>query len=145
MSNARIRIVLGVIGADCHSVGNQILEGFFAEAGFDVTNLGVMVSTEEFVKAAQRVNAHAILISSLYGHAEIDCSDFRQRCTENGLPDILLYVGGNLVVGKTPAKEIEVKFRAMGFDRVFPPDADLDEVVTLLQQDIAAAGDRETA
>ena len=37
-------IVLGVIGADCHSVGNKILDAYFSEAGFHVTNLGVMVS-----------------------------------------------------------------------------------------------------
>lgn len=129
-------IVIGVIGFDCHSVGNKILEAVFTEAGFKVTNLGVMVSQEEFINAAIETNAKAILVSSLYGHAEIDCAGFREKCIEKGLDNIILYVGGNLVVGKTPHKEVEEKFLKMGFDRVFPPDCDLQEVIKLLKQDI---------
>ena len=46
----KIKIVIGVIGADVHAVGNRILEHAFTSAGFDVTNLGVMVSQEEFIE-----------------------------------------------------------------------------------------------
>lgn len=129
-------IVLGVIGADCHSVGNKILELFFTSEGFKVVNLGVMVSQQEFINAAIETNAKAILVSSLYGHGEIDCQGFRDLCTEKGLDRILLYAGGNLVVGKTPFEVVEKKFKDMGFDRVFPPDVDLKKVAELLRQDI---------
>jgi len=129
-------IILGVIGSDCHSVGNKILELFFATEGFQVVNLGVMVSQQEFVNAAIETNAKAILVSSLYGHGEIDCQGFRELCIEKGLDPIILYVGGNLVVGKTPFSVVEEKFKKMGFDRVFPPDVDLKKVAALLRQDI---------
>lgn len=130
------RIVLGVIGADCHSVGNKILDAYFTEAGFHVVNLGVMVSQDEFLDAAVETAADAILVSSLYGHGLIDCEGLRQKADERGLDRILLYVGGNLVVGKTPFEEVERKFRAMGFDRVFSPQVDLAAVVVLLRQDV---------
>lgn len=130
------KLVLGVIGYDCHSVGNKILETFFTEQGYQVTNLGVMVSQDEFIDAAIETAADAILVSSLYGHGLIDCQGFRDRCIERGLEHILLYVGGNLVVGKTPFFEVEEKFKQMGFDRVFPPDVDLYQVARLLEQDI---------
>ncbi|MBN1940069.1 MAG: methylaspartate mutase subunit S [Candidatus Aminicenantes bacterium] len=133
-------LVLGVIGADCHSVGNKILDAYFTEAGFHVTNLGVMVSQDEFIDAAVETDAAAILVSSLYGHGEIDCEGLRAKCVERGLDRILLYVGGNLVVGKTPYAEVEKKFLDMGFNRVFGPQVDLAEVVELLRSDIAAAG-----
>ncbi|MGM0600928.1 MAG: methylaspartate mutase subunit S [Candidatus Rifleibacteriota bacterium] len=129
-------LVLGVIGYDCHSVGNKILEAFFTEAGFKVTNLGVMVSQEEFIDAAIETDAAAILVSSLYGHGEIDCEGLREKCIEKGLEDILLYVGGNLVVGKTPFEEVEEKFLKMGYDRVFGPEVDLNKVVELLKSDV---------
>ncbi|MBM3859556.1 MAG: methylaspartate mutase subunit S [Verrucomicrobia bacterium] len=129
-------IVLGVIGADCHSVGNKILEIFFSGEGFKVVNLGVMVSQSEFIDAAIETSASAILVSSLYGHGEIDCQGLRDRCIEKGLDSILLYVGGNLVVGKTPFDEVEEKFKEMGFDRVFPPDADLKQVAAFLQAEV---------
>ena len=40
-------LIIGVIGADVHAVGNKILYHAFTEAGFDVVHLGVMVSQEE--------------------------------------------------------------------------------------------------
>jgi len=129
-------IVLGVIGADCHSVGNKILERFFTDKEFEVVNLGVMVSQDEFIDAAIETGAKAILVSSLYGHGEIDCMGFRERCVERGLEDMILYVGGNLVVGKSSHEEVEKKFLEMGFDRVFGNDCDLDEVAELLRKDI---------
>ena len=70
-------VVLGVIGADVHAVGNKILEIALTEAGFHVVNLGVLVSQKEFVEAALETNADAILVSSLYGHAEIDARGLR--------------------------------------------------------------------
>jgi methylaspartate mutase sigma subunit len=132
----RVTIVLGVIGSDCHAVGNKILERVFATAGFKVVNLGVMVSQEEFVHAALETGAKAILVSSLYGQAELDCPGLRERCTETGLSDILLYVGGRLVIGKHRFGSTQRKFREMGFDRVFPPDVDLDEAVGFLKDDV---------
>ena len=129
-------IILGVIGSDCHAVGNKILERVFMEAGFHVVNLGIMVSQQEFIDAAIETNAQAILISSLYGQGELDCEGMRQRCIEMGLEDILLYVGGNLVIGKTDHRIIEAKFKSMGYDRVFGPDDDLQEAVQLLKNDI---------
>jgi methylaspartate mutase sigma subunit len=136
-------IVIGVIGYDCHSVGNKILEAFFTEQGFKVTNLGVMVSQDEFISAAVETDARAILVSSLYGHGLIDCQGLREACIERGLDEILLYVGGNLVVGKTPFSEVEEKFKAMGFDRVFSPDADLAAVAETLRKDIDGRADNQ--
>lgn len=114
-------LVIGVIGADVHAVGNRILEHSFRQAGFAVANLGVMVSQEEFVAAAVETAADAILVSSLYGHAELDADGLRDKCIEAGLDGILLYIGGNVVVGKQPWPEVEARFRKMGFDRVYPP------------------------
>src|SRR5689334_19857267 len=114
-------LVIGVIGADVHAVGNKILEYAFKQEGFKVINLGVMVSQEEFIKAAIETAADAILVSSLYGHGEIDCRGLREKCDEAGLENIPLYVGGNLVVGKASFEEVERKFKDMGFLRVYPP------------------------
>lgn len=129
-------IVLGVIGADVHSVGNKILDYAFTEAGIKVINLGVMVSQQEFIDAAIETNASAILVSSLYGHGEIDCRGLREKCEEAGIEDILLYVGGNLVVGKTPFDEVFKRFKDMGFDRVFPPGTSPQTGIDCLKEDL---------
>jgi len=129
------KIVLGVIGADVHAVGNVILYHAFTEAGFDVTNLGVMVSQEEFIDAAVETDAEAIIVSSLYGHGELDCRGLREKCIESGLDGVLLYVGGNIVVGKQPFQDVEKRFKAMGFDRVFGPGTPPEVTIEALNKD----------
>lgn len=131
------KIVIGVIGADVHAVGLKILDYAYTQAGFDVENLGVMVSQEEFVEAAQETNADAILVSSLYGHGELDCEGLREKADEAGLENILLYVGGNIVVGKQPFEEVEQRFKDMGFTRVFPPGTSPEESIAFLEEDLA--------
>jgi len=133
-------IVLGVIGADCHAVGNKILDRVLSAAGFEVVNLGVMVSQDEFIDAAVETNAKAILVSSLYGQEELDCQGFRERCIERGVGNVLLYIGGRLVIGKQSFSRVRRRFLNMGFDRVFEPDCDLDDVIALLKQDIQERG-----
>lgn len=130
-------LVTGVIGSDTHIVGNRILSMSLEKAGYRVVTLGALTPAEEFVKAAVETDADAILVSSLYGQGELDCRGFRDLCTEAGLTGILLYVGGNLVVGKQSWDEVEQRFRAMGFDRVFPPATRPEQVVDMLEQDFA--------
>ncbi|WP_291561060.1 MULTISPECIES: methylaspartate mutase subunit S [unclassified Clostridium] len=129
-------LVLGVIGADCHAVGNKILDYALTEAGFNVENIGVLSPQEDFINAAVETNADAIIVSSLYGHGEIDCRGLREKCDEAGLKEILLYVGGNIVVGKQNWEEVQVRFKSMGFDRVYPPGTTLETTIHDLKEDL---------
>ena len=138
-------LVIGVIGADVHAVGNKILYHAFTEAGFDVVNLGVMVSQEEYISAAIESDADAIVFSSLYGQGELDCRGMREKCDEAGLLGIPLVVGGNIVVGKQKFEDVEKRFHAMGFDRAFPPgtppETTIDALRELLHMDAAACSE----
>lgn len=129
-------IVLGVIGSDVHAVGLRILDYALRSAGFDVVNIGVLSSQEDFIKAALETGARAILVSSLYGHAELDCQGFKEKLIEVGLGDILLYIGGNLGVGKKSWEEVEKRFKELGFHRVYPPKTMPDEVIKDLKEDL---------
>ena len=128
-------LVTGVIGSDTHIVGNRILSMALEKAGYKVVALGALTPAAEFVKAAIETNADAILVSSLYGQGELDCRGFRDLCIEAGLERILIYVGGNLVVGKQTWEEVEQRFVAMGFDRAFPPGTRTDDVIRVLAED----------
>jgi methylaspartate mutase sigma subunit len=99
-----------------------------------------MVTQDEFIDAAIETGAKAILVSSLYGHGALDCEGFRNRCIERGKGRLILYVGGNLVVGKQDFGATEKAFKAMGFDRVFPPSADLTDAAARLMRDIRERG-----
>lgn len=134
-------LVIGVIGADVHAVGNKILQFAFEEAGFKVVNLGVMVSQEEYIKAAVETDADAIIVSSLYGHGELDCRGLRQKCDEAGLEDVPLYLGGNLVVGKADFSQVEEKFKNMGFKRVYEPGTLPEVTIAHLKKDLGVIDD----
>ena len=101
-------IVIGVIGADVHAVGNKIIEYVLKNEGYNVVNVGVLSSQEDFINAAVESNADMILVSSLYGHGEIDCMGLRQKCDEAGLVGIPLFVGGCVLV--VIAKEYPIIF-----------------------------------
>lgn len=130
-------IVTGVIGSDTHIVGNRILTMALEAAGYKVVALGALTPAVDFVRAAVETRADAILVSSLYGQGELDCRGFRDLCTEAGLERILLYVGGNLVVGKRSWEETEQTYLAMGFDRAAPPGTRAEAVLEWLGRDLA--------
>lgn len=139
-NTAKATLVTGVIGEDVHNMGIGILEYAFNKAGFKVVSLGIHVSQEEFISAATETNAQAILISSLSGHAEIMCEGIRDKCKEAGLIDILLYVGGQLVIGELPWEETEKAFKDMGFTRVYPPGVMPGPVIADLEADLLRIG-----
>ena len=132
---ASITLVTGVIGADTHIVGNRILSMALEKEGFNIVTLGALTPAEDFIKAAIETAADAILVSSLYGQGELDCRGFRDMCIEAGLEDIVLYVGGNLVVGKQAWDDVEDRYTAMGFNRAFPPGTRTPDVVEKLDTD----------
>jgi len=138
-------IVTGVIGADTHIVGNRILSMALEDAGYRVVSLGALTPAGDFIRAAIETAADAILVSSLYGQGELDCRGFRDLCIEAGLDDILLYVGGNLVVGKQPWDVVEKRFLDMGFDRAFPPGTRVEGALAALAADFAARDQRQRA
>ena len=131
-------IVTGTVGQDSHVIGIKLLSRYLQERGYKVIELGGLTPAEEFIKVAQETAADAILISSLYGMAEIDLAGFKEKCTESGLGDVLLYLGGNLAVGRHNFADDEKKFKAMGFDRIYPPEIDFDAVVADLDHDLKA-------
>ncbi|MBP6322272.1 MAG: methylaspartate mutase subunit S [Fusobacteriaceae bacterium] len=130
------KVVIGVIGSDCHAVGNKIINHVLESNGFEVVNVGVLSPQAEFIAAAKETNADAIIVSSLYGHGELDCAGMREKCNEAGLKDIVLYVGGNIVVGKQDWDHVEARFKAMGFDRVYRPGTPIELTTEDLKKDL---------
>jgi len=135
-------VVTGVIGSDTHIVGNRIISMALEKAGYKVISLGVLTPASDFIKAAIETKSDAILVSSLYGQGELDCRGFRDLCIEAGIGDILLYVGGNLVVGKRTWEEVEKIFLDMGFNRAAAPGTRLETILEWLEKDLGGPNGR---
>jgi methylaspartate mutase sigma subunit len=131
--NYKGTVVTGVIGDDVHVVGIRILEHALRHGRFRTVSLGVQVSQADFINAALETKADAIFVSSLSGHAQILVPGFRDKCTEAGLSGIILFLGGHLVIGRTPWEEIEKKYLELGFDWVCPPGTSLSKIIQELE------------
>ncbi len=136
------RVVIGVIGDDIHVVGNRIMQLALEESGFTVFNLRTRNRPEHFCEAALEVNAHAVFVSSLNGEGEHWCAGLRERFRQAGLGHVLLYVGGNVVVGKRPVEEVAALFRGFGFDRVYHQQPDIGVAIADLHEDLKTWPDR---
>jgi methylaspartate mutase sigma subunit len=135
-------VVIGTIGADAHMIGAWVLEKAFRQAGFTVAFLGAVVPQQEFINAAIEIDADAILVSSMYGMGLLDCEGLREKCIEAGLEHIILYAGGTVAAPIEIEKnwpEVERRFRALGFDRVFPNTCSAEEAVQTLKADLGIA------
>lgn len=133
-------VITGTVGRDAHVIGTKILSRALREAGFNVVELGILTPPEEFINAAIESDADAILMSSLYGMGETDVQGFKGKCVEAGLNDVILYIGGNLSVGKKDFRETEATFKKLGFDRVYPPACDVNIPIADLWGDLKAKG-----
>ncbi len=130
------RIVIGVIGDDIHIVGNRIMQLALEESGFQVFNLRTRNRPQEFCQAALEVNADAVFVSSLNGEGEYWCADLRSLFRQYGLEHVLLYVGGNIVVGDRRKEEVVKLFKQFGFDRVYHQEPDIGRAIRDLQEDL---------
>lgn len=59
------KIVIGTVKGDLHDIGKNLVASMFEGCGFEVINLGVDISSEEFVKAAKEHHADIICMSAL--------------------------------------------------------------------------------
>ncbi len=67
------------------------------------------------------------------------CEGLRDKCIEAGLEDILLYAGGTVAAPLELEQnwpEIEERFHAMGFNRVYPNTVTVEEVIAALKSDL---------
>jgi len=133
-------VITGTVGVDAHVIGTKIVSKVLKENGFHVVALGAQTPAEEFIKVAQETGADAMVLSSLYGMAEMDLQGFRDKCVESGIGEIVLYIGGILGVGTRDLKEDEATFKKLGFDRVYPPESDIKKAIKDLYKDLKAKG-----
>ena len=132
-------VVSGVIGDDVHVIGIRLMEYALRQSGFKVVSLGPLASQKEFIDAAIETAADAMFISSLNGHAEMHLPGFRGACVEAGIGGILIYVGGQVTIGRPEWTEVERRFKEQyGVDRIYPPETSPDMPIRELEADIKA-------
>ncbi|MFT5692764.1 MAG: methylaspartate mutase sigma subunit [Oceanicoccus sp.] len=114
-----MKVVTGVIGNDIHVVANRLMELSLHARGYEVFNLGVNTYLEEFFDAVVETGAEILLISSLNGEAEGWSREIKPLKEKyKNLGDLVMMIGGNLVVGSGKAEDIIPRYKNYGFDLV---------------------------
>ena len=114
-----MRVVTGVVGNDIHVVANRLIDLSLRARGYEVFNLGVNTYLEEFFDAALETGAEVLMISSLNGEAEGWAREVKPLMAKyKKLDDVVMMIGGNLVVGYGDPEEIQRKYKGYGFDLV---------------------------
>ena len=114
-----MKVVTGVVGNDIHVVANRLIELSLNARGYEVFNLGVNTYLEEFFDAAVETGADVLMISSLNGEAEGWSREVKLlKAKYKNLDNIIMMIGGNLVVGTGNAEDIVPRYKNYGFDIV---------------------------
>ncbi len=114
-----MKVVTGVVGNDIHVVANRLIDLSLQARGYDVFNLGVNTRLEEFFDAAVETGAEVLMISSLNGEAEGWAREVKLlKASYKSLDDLIMMIGGNLVVGTGNTENIVERYKNYGFDIV---------------------------
>lgn len=114
-----MKVVTGVVGNDIHVVANRLIDLSLRARGYEVFNLGVNTHLEEFFDAVVETGAEVLMISSLNGEAEGWAREVRLlKSKYRSLDDVIMMIGGNLVVGSGNTEDIVTRYKNYGFDLV---------------------------
>ena len=128
-----MKVVTGVVGNDIHVVANRLIDLSLRARGYDVFNLGVNTHLEEFFDAMVETGAQVLMISSLNGEAEGWGREVRLlKSKYKTLDDVIMMIGGNLVVGSGNTEDIVSRYQNYGFDLVCH-QVDLNTGLDMLQ------------
>jgi len=106
----RGKIICGVVEGDIHELGKNIVVGILEYNGYEVTDLGVDVSAEEFCVAVCDIKPDTVILSGVLMQSAKKIEGTIRRFSERGLrAEIKVLVGGANI-----SKEDSVRMGADG-------------------------------
>jgi methylmalonyl-CoA mutase C-terminal domain/subunit len=127
-----VRVVIAKPGLDGHDRGAKIIARALRDAGMEVIYTGLHQTPEQIVETALQEDADAVGISILSGAHMTLVPRIVDGLRERGLDDVLVVVGGTI-----PPEDAEA-LRGRGVAAVFTPGAPMAEIVTFLEEALAA-------
>jgi corrinoid protein of di/trimethylamine methyltransferase len=100
------RVVIGTVKGDLHEIGKTLVATMLTANGFQVTDIGVDKSPEEFIAAIRAVDANLVGSSALLTTTMLQQKKLIEAITEAGLRDKVKIMVGGAPVTESFAKEI---------------------------------------
>jgi len=122
------RVVVDKPGLDGHDRGAKVIARALRDAGFEVIYTGLHQTPEQVVQAVVQEDADAVGLSLLSGAHLTLVPRVVAGLREQGLGDVLVFVGGIIPDGDIPT------LKEMGVAEVFTPGAPLPAIVQSLAE-----------
>ena len=128
------RVIIGTVFGDLHSLGKRIVMGCLKSMMVDVIDLGVNVTSEDFVNAAIEHDAQVIAVSSMMMHTatgEEGSLAVRELLKQKGLESKI-----KLVVGGSPYRYDNELYTQVGADSWAPDGISAAKIICDLIQEV---------
>jgi len=100
------RVVIGTVKGDIHEIGKNLVGMMLMANGFEVHDLGVNVTPEQFVEKVREVDANVVGMSALLTTTMVGQRAVIQALSDAGLRDRVKVIIGGAPVTRTWADEI---------------------------------------
>ena len=89
------KVVIGTVKGDLHDIGKNLVSSMLEGCGFEVINLGVDVSDEQFVEAAKEHKANIVCMSALLTTTMVYMKEVIKAFEKAGIRnDVKIMIGG---------------------------------------------------
>ena len=100
------RVVIGTVQGDIHEIGKTLVATMLAANGFEVRDLGVNVSADQFLDAVRDMDANVVGMSALLTTTILNQEVVVNALEEAGLRDRVKVIVGGVPAGPEWAKDI---------------------------------------
>jgi 5-methyltetrahydrofolate--homocysteine methyltransferase len=100
-------VVIGTVKGDIHDIGKNLVAMMLEGAGFEVINLGINTSAEDFIAAIEEHNADILGMSALLTTTMIYMRTVIKTLKEKGLRDKIVVLVGGAPLNEAFAEDIE--------------------------------------
>ena len=89
------KVVIGTVRGDLHDIGKNVVITLLRGANFDVVDLGVDISAEQYVEATKEHNPDIVAMSALLTTTMIEMEKVVETLEKTGLRDkVKVIIGG---------------------------------------------------
>lgn len=100
------RVVIGTVKGDLHDIGKNLVAAMLEGGGFDVIDLGVNVSPDQFVKAVKEKQANIVAMSALLTTTMPSMKTTIEALKQAGVRDRVKVIIGGAPITQKYADEI---------------------------------------
>lgn len=104
--NSKVKFILGTVAGDLHDIGKDIVGMMLEGAGFEVIDMGIDVSSEDFVSAVKSNQAAFLGLSALLTTTMPRMKEIIAALADEGIRNNVKVLIGGAPVTESYAKEI---------------------------------------